>query len=87
VWWVVQTGHLDQPVEALPSAEARLHANLLATGHGGGHDLHLRTLRVAGVTLVGHFLGASDHRARFAPDLGDSVAWGCTSGAPASRRC
>jgi hypothetical protein len=54
----------------------RLVANILTTGHGGGHDLHLRTLREAGVTLTGHFLGASGHEARFAPDLGESVAWG-----------
>ncbi|HLA16330.1 MAG TPA: hypothetical protein VJZ72_05465, partial [Candidatus Limnocylindrales bacterium] len=55
---------------------ARLGANPLATGHGGGHDLSLRTLRAMGVTLVGHFLGATGHQARFAPDLTDSVAWG-----------
>jgi putative flavoprotein involved in K+ transport len=29
-----------------------------------------------GVTLVGRFLGADGRRARFAPDLGESVAWG-----------
>jgi putative flavoprotein involved in K+ transport len=29
-----------------------------------------------GVTLVGHFLGAAGHEARFAPDLSDTVAWG-----------
>jgi putative flavoprotein involved in K+ transport len=29
-----------------------------------------------GVTLLGHFLGAEGRRARFAPDLGESVAWG-----------
>jgi putative flavoprotein involved in K+ transport len=29
-----------------------------------------------GVTLVGHFLGADGRRARFAPDLAESVAWG-----------
>jgi putative flavoprotein involved in K+ transport len=28
------------------------------------------------VTLLGHFLGAEGQRARFAPDLGESVAWG-----------
>jgi putative flavoprotein involved in K+ transport len=28
------------------------------------------------VTLLGHFLGADGRRARFAPDLGESVAWG-----------
>jgi putative flavoprotein involved in K+ transport len=76
VWWTIETGFLDQPTAALPGLEARLWANVLATGRDGGHDLHLRTLREDGVTLLGHFLGAEGHRARFAPDLGESVAWG-----------
>ena len=76
VWWLVETGFLDQPVGALPDPSARLAANALATGRDGGHDLHLRALREAGVTLLGHFLGTEGHRARFAPDLADSVAWG-----------
>jgi putative flavoprotein involved in K+ transport len=76
VWWALETGFLDQPVETLPSPEARLWGNILATGRAGGHDLNLRVLRAAGVTLLGHFLGAEGRRARFAPDLGESVAWG-----------
>jgi putative flavoprotein involved in K+ transport len=76
VWWIVETGFIEQPVSALPTPAARLAANVLATGHGGGHDLNLRTLRRAGITLLGRFLGADGRRARFAPDLGDSVAWG-----------
>ena len=76
VWWVSESGFLSQPVESLPSPEARLWANVLATGRGGGHDLHLRTLRASGVTLLGHFLGAEGRRARFAPDLAETVAWG-----------
>ena len=62
--------------ESLPSPAARLIANIQATGHGGGHDLHLRTLRAAGVTLAGHFLGAAGGRLRFADDLAETVAWG-----------
>jgi putative flavoprotein involved in K+ transport len=76
VWWAHQTGFLDQSVSALPDPSARRAANVLATGQAGGHDLHLRTLRAMGVTLLGHFLGAEGRRARFAPDLGESVAWG-----------
>jgi putative flavoprotein involved in K+ transport len=76
VWWAVETGFLDQGVAELPNPAARLFANVLATGHDGGHDLHLRTLRAKGVTLLGHFLGAEDHRAGFADDLGASVEWG-----------
>ena len=75
-WWVVESGFADAAVESLPSPNARLVANFQATGHGGGHDLHLRTLRAAGVTLTGHFLGASDGRVRFADDLAETVAWG-----------
>jgi putative flavoprotein involved in K+ transport len=75
-WWAAQTGFLDQPVQALPAPGARLGANVLGTGHAGGHDLHLRTLRALGVTLLGHFEGVDDHTARFAQDLAETVAWG-----------
>jgi putative flavoprotein involved in K+ transport len=75
-WWLLETGDLDDPLSSLPSPAARLAANLQATGHGGGHDLHYRTLRKMGVTLLGHFLGADGRHARFASDLGESVAWG-----------
>jgi putative flavoprotein involved in K+ transport len=75
-WWALETGFLDATVASLPSPEARLAANVQATGAGGGRDLHYRTLRKLGVTLVGRFLGADGRRARFAPDLGESVAWG-----------
>jgi putative flavoprotein involved in K+ transport len=47
-----------------------------ASGHGGGHDLHYRTLHAMGVTLLGHFLGTDSGDAVFAPDLQQSVAWG-----------
>jgi putative flavoprotein involved in K+ transport len=77
VWWVLETGFLDMLVEDLASPALRLTANIQATGHGGGHDLHYRTLRaMEGVTLVGRFLGSDGRRATFADDLGDSVAWG-----------
>jgi len=75
-WWAVESGFLDGTVASLPSPNARLGANILATGHGQPHDLDLRTLRALGVTLVGHFLGVDDEGARFAPDLVGTVAWG-----------
>jgi putative flavoprotein involved in K+ transport len=76
VWWGVESGYTDAPVESLPAPAARLAANIQATGHGGGHDLHYRTLRPIGVTLAGRFLGVDGGRVRFAPDLAKSVAWG-----------
>ena len=76
VWWGLETGFLDAGVESLPTPTARLAANVLTTGHGGGHDLHLRTLRQSGVTLTGRFLGATGREARFGADLAESVAWG-----------
>jgi putative flavoprotein involved in K+ transport len=75
-WWLNETGFLDAPLSSLPSPVARLAANVQGSGVGGGHDLHYRTLRKLGVTLLGRFRGAEGHRARFAPDLAESVAWG-----------
>ena len=75
-WWGIETGFVEQRVQDLPDPSARLTANILATGRGGGHDLHLRTLHAIGVNLLGHFLGADDGRARFANDLAETVAWG-----------
>jgi putative flavoprotein involved in K+ transport len=76
VYWAVETGMFDETPADLPSPAARLIANIQATGHDGGHDLHYRTLQENGVTLVGHFLGATDGRAHFASDLAESVAFG-----------
>jgi putative flavoprotein involved in K+ transport len=76
VWWALETGFLDAPVESLPAPAARLAANVLTSGHRGGHDLHLRTLAALGVTLTGHFVGVEGREAVFAPDLAESVAWG-----------
>ncbi|MEO8461976.1 MAG: NAD(P)-binding domain-containing protein [Chloroflexota bacterium] len=76
LWWLVNSGFLEQPVGTITVPGARLLSNPLATGHGGGHDLSLRTLRAMGVALAGRFLGADGRRARFAPDLAESVAWG-----------
>jgi putative flavoprotein involved in K+ transport len=76
LWWANETGFLDVTPDKLPSPDARLAANIQATGRDGGHDLHYRTLRALGVTLLGRLLGASGRRARFADDLAESVVWG-----------
>jgi putative flavoprotein involved in K+ transport len=76
IWWGIETGFFEAPLSSLPSPAARLAANVQLTGSGGGHDLHYRTLQQMGVTLLGRFLGVDGGRVRFAPDLGESVAWG-----------
>jgi putative flavoprotein involved in K+ transport len=75
-WWLSEAGDLDDSTDSLPSPAARLAGNIQASGRRGGHDLHYRTLRAIGVTLLGRLLGAEGGHARFAPDLGESVAWG-----------
>jgi putative flavoprotein involved in K+ transport len=76
VTWLSQTTFFDAPLTALRSPADRLVANLQATGRAGGHDLHYRTLQAAGVQLAGRLAGVDGHRAHFAGDLADSVAFG-----------
>ena len=75
MWWLLESGFMDVDATTLPP-EARLFANVLASGHQGGHDMHYRTLADRGIELAGRFLGAKDGIAHFAPDLAESVAWG-----------
>ena len=76
IWWALETGFYDAPASSLAHPALRFAGNAQSTGTGGGHDLHYRTLQQTGVTLLGHFIGADSGRARFAADLGESVAWG-----------
>jgi putative flavoprotein involved in K+ transport len=76
IWWGVETGFFEAPLSSLPHPALRLVGNVQSSGVRGGHDLHYRTLREMGVTLLGHFLGCEGRRAQFAADLADSVAWG-----------
>jgi putative flavoprotein involved in K+ transport len=76
ILWLIDAGFYDQSVADLRSPTARLVANVQATGHNGGHDLSLRTLREAGVTLAGRLLGSDEKRLHFASDLAESVAFG-----------
>ena len=74
--WMNETPFFDMTLGDLPNPAARLGANAQASGRRGGHDLHYRTLRDQGVSLVGHFLGVEDATVRFAPDLAECVAFG-----------
>jgi Pyridine nucleotide-disulphide oxidoreductase len=76
VWWLEESGFFSAPASSVPDPSARPFANVLASGHDGGHDLHLRTLQAQGVTLLGRFAGAEGRRASFLDDLDRSVEWG-----------
>jgi putative flavoprotein involved in K+ transport len=76
VWWSRVSGWLDRTSDKLPSPAARLLANVQATGHGAGHDLHYRTLHASGVELLGRFAGAQDSKVYFADDLAATVDFG-----------
>ena len=74
--WMIYGGVMDMTLEDLPSPMGRLVANPQVSGRDGGHDLNYRTLQKMGVNLVGHLIGAENGRARFAPDLAESVVFG-----------
>jgi pyridine nucleotide-disulfide oxidoreductase len=73
VWWIIESGFWNRALAQLPSPAARLLSNPLTTGHGGGHDLHYRTLHAMGVELLGRYLGADDRSLHFADDLAQSL--------------
>lgn len=76
VWWAANSGFFDRTPDTLPNPAARLVGNIVATGHGGGHDLHLRTLDAMRVELLGHFAGAEGNQIHFADDLAASADFG-----------
>ena len=76
VWWAALSGFLDRTPATLPGPMSRLIGNIVTTGHGGGHDLHLRTLKQMGVELLGHFAGVDGNKIYFADDLAASADFG-----------
>ena len=76
ITWLTRAGFYDQPRSALANPADRMIANIQATGANGGHDLHFRVLQAMGVRLAGHLAGVAGHRAWFADDLAESVAFG-----------
>ena len=74
--WLLDSTFYEQTTEQLSSPAARHGANIQASGSGGGHDLHYRTLAALGVRLVGHLHEIDGHTARFAPDLPEVIAAG-----------
>ena len=76
MWWASESGFLDRTPDKLPSSAARLLCNPQWSGHGGGHDLSLRTLHRDGVELLGRFIGVDTGKLRFADDLAVSADFG-----------
>ena len=73
--WLLDTPFFEQTAALLPTPAARLGANPQASGVGGGHDVHFRTLHALGVRLGGHAVGVVDGEVRLAPDLTATLAW------------
>lgn len=74
--WLIDAGFFEHTLADMPSAAVRLAPNPLATGAHGGHDLTLRTLAAAGVTLSGRVTAVDGDRVVVADDLAASVAVG-----------
>jgi putative flavoprotein involved in K+ transport len=74
--WLARTSWFEHRLSSLPTPAARLAANIQFSGRAGGHDLNYRVLQAMGVRLAGHLQGVEGGKARFAPDLADSVAFG-----------
>lgn len=68
MWWMVQMGILDQPVERIP-VSARSGCNSHVSGKNGGHDLNLWQFARAGVVLLGRLEEAAYTKVRLAGDL------------------
>lgn len=62
-------------VRDMPSPMARFRCNPQLSGHGEPHDVDLRRMAAAGLRLVGRLEAFDGTRARFAPDLGEKLAF------------
>ncbi len=60
---------------SLPDPRLRLACNPQLSGHGARHDIDLRLMAATGARLAGRLVSAEGSRARFAPDLADSLAF------------
>jgi putative flavoprotein involved in K+ transport len=73
--WAVEIGFMDQTVDTLPSAAARLACNPPISGNDGGHDCHPRWLEARGAVLVGRLQDIRSGTAVFGPSLDEDLAF------------
>jgi putative flavoprotein involved in K+ transport len=75
LWWLDRTGALDRDVEQVPNlAAARAEPSLQLVGTSAARGVDLGVLQAVGVRLAGRLLALDGTVARFADDLGVTVA-------------
>jgi putative flavoprotein involved in K+ transport len=73
LWWLVEMGFFNRTVDQLQSPKIKFAANPQISGKNGGHSLDLHKFAREGVTLLGRFVEAQDHKVYFAPDLYENL--------------
>lgn len=72
--WLMQSGFMDRPPEALPSPQARFAANPQVSGKDGGRTLNLHKFARDGVVLVGRVSGGEGQTLQIAPNRNEMLA-------------
>lgn len=85
--WLVDIGVVEDTPDVLPSPAARVAGNVVVSGSRGGRDCNALVLERAGARLYGRFERFESGRARFAPDLEDSLEFGHTFERNLIQRC
>ena len=74
-WWLDRLGLLDKTIDEMPDRVlARREPSLQLVGRPDRRSLDLASLQADGVRVVGRLTAIDGHRARFAADLGVTVA-------------
>jgi putative flavoprotein involved in K+ transport len=75
LWWLDRIGVLDRDIDTVPdAAAARAEPSLQLVGASDARGVDLGVLRAGGVRLAGRLVGLDGTVARFANDLGQTMA-------------
>jgi putative flavoprotein involved in K+ transport len=74
VWWALQAGVFDVPVERLSSPDAKFAASRQVSGTRGGHTTNLHQFAQMRIRLLGHYQDGDHYRLSFAQDLHANLA-------------